>query len=860
MRKVKNRKAIRRVADRTRKAAKSRNLIAVLAIALTALLFTSVFTIGGSIVEKQQEATMRQVGGSAHGRFKYLTQEEYDIVKKDKKLKEVSYRIVVGEAVNESLKKLRTEIGYYEDLEAKFSFCYPEEGSMPEAADEIVTSDLVLKAMGIPCEVGQKVPLKFTVSDREYERTFTLTGYFKGDTISMSQIMLVSRELADELAPTPTVSAMGSNIDASGYTGRIMADFNFRNSFDLTGKMEALAERCGFPKDTVSDGINWAYMGMDINIEDMLPVAALLLVILISGYLIIYNIFYINVFHDIRRYGLLKTIGTTGRQLRKIVRRQAYMLCLYGIPLGLLLGGVTGKWILPIVMQNLVFSSTADTKVTLKLWIFAASAVFSLLTVYISCIKPCRIASSVSPVEAVRYTEGQNSKAAGKKGRKTKKVKPWTMAAANMQRNKKKVVIVTTSLSLGLVLLNSVYGLVSGFDMDKFIGSATVSDYSVYEAGLDNPTIIDKPVEGVTREFLDVLSEQSRVEEISNVYMNYINQPNFTEEERSAFNKKILQNPKAQPYLGKYFAEEAYQESIANGTFDIIDGKIFGIGRLIYEKMELSEGELDWEKFKTGKYVITSKFGHLGPDENRINYYEVGDKVTVRLDDGSSREYEVMAVGDLPYACGLQSYGVFEYNFVLPDREYLDFIGDRLPMRTLFNVEKDKEADMEKWLSNYCENVNADLDYTSKATVAAEFEEDKDMYVIVGGLLSLILAAIGILNFINTMVTSVLSRKQEFAMMEAVGMTGTQLRRMLGCEGLLYALFTGAASVILGGILNATAIRGLGDALFFYSWRFTVTPILLCLPVLVLVVLAVPALCYRSMCRTSVTERMRKAE
>ena len=110
MRKVKNQKAIRRVADQTRKAAKSRNLIAVLAIALTALLFTSVFTIGGSIVEKQQEATMRQVGGSAHGGLKYLTQEEYDILKKDKKLKEISYRIVVGEAVNESLKKLRDGI------------------------------------------------------------------------------------------------------------------------------------------------------------------------------------------------------------------------------------------------------------------------------------------------------------------------------------------------------------------------------------------------------------------------------------------------------------------------------------------------------------------------------------------------------------------------------------------------------------------------------------------------------------------------------------------------------------------------------------------------------------------------------
>ena len=326
MRKVKNQKAIRRVADQTRKAAKSRNLIAVLAIALTALLFTSVFTIGGSIVEKQQEATMRQVGGSAHGGLKYLTQEEYDILKKDKKLKEISYRIVVGEAVNESLKKLRTEMGYYEDLDAKFSFCYPEVGRMPEAEDEIVTSDLVLKAMGIPCQVGEKVPVEFTVKDKRYERTFTLTGYFKGDTISMSQIMLVSKKLADEVAPTPTVSAMSSNIDASDYAGRIMADFNFRNSLDLTGKMEELAKRCGFPQETVSEGINWAYMGMDINIEDMLPIAALLAVILVSGYLIIYNIFYINVFHDIRRYGLLKTIGTTGKQLRKIVRRQAYML------------------------------------------------------------------------------------------------------------------------------------------------------------------------------------------------------------------------------------------------------------------------------------------------------------------------------------------------------------------------------------------------------------------------------------------------------------------------------------------------------------------------------------------------------
>lgn len=150
MNKVKNKKIIRKIADRTLKVKKNRNLIGILAIVLTSLLFTGVFTIGGNLTQKQQEETMRQVGGSAHAGYKYLTKEEYDIVKKDKKLRAVSSRIVVGDAVNEEFLKLPTEIGYYEDLEAKWSFCYPEVGHMPQKEEELVTSDLVLKALGIP--------------------------------------------------------------------------------------------------------------------------------------------------------------------------------------------------------------------------------------------------------------------------------------------------------------------------------------------------------------------------------------------------------------------------------------------------------------------------------------------------------------------------------------------------------------------------------------------------------------------------------------------------------------------------------------------------------------------------------------
>ena len=860
MRRVKNQRVLKRIADKTRKAGKGRNIIAVAAIALTTVLFTSVFTIGGSIIEKHQEETMRQVGGSSHAGYKYLTQEKYDIVKKDEKLKEVSYRIAVGDAMNKELLKLRTEIGYYEDLDAKLSFCYPEVGHMPEKEDELVTSDLVLNALDIPCELGAKIPLTIDVGfgKNTYEKTFTLCGYFKGDTISQSQIALISREYAGEIAPTPTTSAIGKTLDASEYAGRIMADFNFSTSFQLEKQVAELTKRCGFP-DTIDTGINWAYVGGNMDMETIFLVVILLAVILISGYLIIYNIFYINVYHDIRYYGLLKTVGTTGKQLRKIVLRQAYVLSLYGIPAGLLTGALTGKLLLPVVMGNLTFSSTTDTEIALNGGIFAGAAAFSFLTVLLSCIKPRRIASKVSAMEAVRYTEGQDIKPTKKKVKKTKRVRPEEMAIQNIKRNRKKVIVVVLSLSLSLVLLNCIYSLLHGFDLDKYVSHMIVSDFSISDATLDNFSVdYDSIVtDGVTDEFTSELKKRKGIEEIGNIYLKEI-YPTFTDETFSLIEERIFDNQSARNTLTRMAGsdETDFIEDIRKERY--VDGKVYGISRMIMEKLESPDGELDWEKFSSGKYVITTRF--WAKDDQKIDFFRPGEKVTVADEAGETREYEVLAVADMPYSCGIQHFGMFDCNYILPEEEYLDLMGGQKPMRTLFNVEPEAETETEEWLSDYCENVNPDLLFQSKSSVVAEFEEYINMYVMVGGLLSFILAMIGILNFTNTMVTSMLSRKQEFAMMEAVGMTGKQLRRMLCFEGGYYAALTGVCSVLLGGIINATAVRSFGEGFFFFTWRFTVLPIILCIPVLFLVVAAVPVISYKRISRMSVVERLRETQ
>lgn len=110
--------------------------------------------------------------------------------------------------------------------------------------------------------------------------------------------------------------------------------------------------------------------------------------------------------------------------------------------------------------------------------IFILSALFALLTVLLSCRKPGRIAGRVSPIEAVRYTEGSSKRT---RERRTRGAKIAQMAWANLGRHRKKTVLTVTSLALAVVLLTLTVIFTSGFDMDKYISRNTISDFVVAE-------------------------------------------------------------------------------------------------------------------------------------------------------------------------------------------------------------------------------------------------------------------------------------------------------------------------------------------------------------------------------------------
>lgn len=851
--KVKNSKVINRISTRSLKNSRMRNIIAIAAIILTCIMFTTVFSVGASIIEAFQLSTMRQVGTSSHAGFKFLTWDQYEKVAADPKVKDISYNIIIGFGENPELNKTYTEIRYTEEKDAEWSFSTPTTGTLPKERLDIATSTNVLDALGVSHEIGAAVPLEFTANGIKYKETFTLCGFWEQDAVMAANQAYLSKEYCDEVAPVWRDNADSSQYDMSNYSGCVNPSLWFSSSWDIEAQMQALKERCGFGPE-VNEGINWAYTSSKVDASSILLIGGLLLIIMLSGYLIIYNIFYISVNNEVRLYGLLKTIGTTGKQLRRIVRRQALLLSAIGIPIGLALGYFLSVLLLPVVISLTLVS---DYSISVNPLIFIGSAIFTLIIVVLSCMKPCRLVSRISAVEAVRYTSVQ-SESHGKKGRKKKKeikkeikksrkVTPYTMAVSNIGRTSGKTVSVVLSISLSLLLLNGTVTLVKGFDMDKYIQQYLVSDFYISDASVINLMSSDKIYNGVNSDLRELITSLDGVTETGNVYMKeYVHTMDKTRMENVFY--------ECEEFIDTY--PEIYDSILPKVEMGNISSHIYGVDGLVMDKLELTEGKFDKELFMSGDYVIVSTL----TDTGKGHFYEVGDKVTITLENGIQKEYTVMALGDVPYALGPQHSHIFDVYFTVYSEEFIRLTGETGALKTAFNVSPDKCDEMEQYIENYCENINSDLDYRSRQIYENEFRNMENTFMIVGSALSFILAMIGILNFANAFITSIQTRRHELAVLQSIGMTGSQLKRMLIGEGLCYIIITFIFTVTAGNLISGWLIRSIAEDMWYFTYHFTISPLLLSIPPIAAVSAIIPAICYRYICRQSVVDRLRESE
>lgn len=886
--KVSNRKVIRDLSIKSGKANRIRNRIAIATIILTTVLFTSLFTMMAAIKTSTEQQLFRQSGGDFHGTFKDLSLETMETLSDDPLIVKDGRRLMLGMLLDGKFQKQHTEISYMDENCAKGYFCAPEHGRLPqEGTMEMACDTKVLELLGVEPKIGEKISIayytdNFAREEKREEEEFTLCGWWEYDAASNCAMVIVPRSYAEEIA-----SGMD---DAQREGGYGVWDYSvyFKNARHIDENLNKVLENHGFQSEDntgenyINLGINWAYiqaqMDAKVDVESLVSELALLILFIVTGYLIIYNIFQISVVQDIQFYGLLKTIGTTKKQLRAMIYRQALRLCVVAIPVGLVIGYACGCLLLPYIAGGLF---SGDMQASFHPWIFVAAALFSLFTVLISVHRPGRIAGKVSPVEAVKYVEVDSVRRKRARSKKTDAI--LHMAFSNLGRNRKKTVLVIISFAMTIVIFHLLITFTNGLDMNKFVGQFVTSDYLVADSNYFQYNWGMPTEQTVSEEDISAISSQDGIKAGGRIY-------GTAENIRTAVNEEFYRKH----YEG--MEQEELEQQMKNFTEDgqILDFiQLYGMEELPLSKLRVLEGDISLMSKPGERYILavyeTDDYGNVIEDGNLYHpgdtvklsyeswkYYNIKtgedvseevidvrdesiwDKYGTKLDKKWSREYTVAASVVVPMPISYRHYG--DIAFILNSDYFKKDVKKDSVMSYIIDMEEGKEDSLEDYLAKYTDQVNSSLNYESRASYTSEFDKFRNMFLIIGGSLCIVVGLIGLLNFLYVMVTSILTRRREFAMLRSVGMTLAQLRKMLVMEGVWYAVISVAGSLALCLVMGVALQETLGSMLWFFTYRFTLAPFVVIIPTFLLIGIIVPVVVFYSAGQDSIVDEMRRVE
>ena len=411
------------------------------------------------------------------------------------------------------------------------------------------------------------------------------------------------------------------------------------------------------------------------------------------------------------------------------------------------MGYLVGLFIAPVVMAETNYKDFYRSSANPMF--FISAVIFSLLTVYISARKAYRLAMRISPTEAARYRE----KRAGRK-------KLWA----------------GVSFALSGIIFLVAFTLPMGYNVENMVKRYHTADVRIRQDAMIWGS--DEPYQPVSHDMLAQLAELPFIKDIALYYQARdwevngfggcdagYGQMRMTEEFREEF---IRCEKLGTGWMGKR----------ENGDIRLsIMG--FPADKLHLEKenIHVLAGSLDEEKFADGGYVIYNQ------GTNQTNIYDPDRGQYV------DKEAEVLAVVERsnPFPTGLLASAAL----VFPDKVFQEIYSGYQNMVGIVQADAIKELTKEEYAQvekAVQDSFNYQLSIESKVMRREAERSEKSSMIVIGLFLSGVFGMIGICNVVNTLVTSVLSRKIEFAAMQSVGMTKKQMRAMLCREGVLAAI------------------------------------------------------------------------
>ena len=825
--KVKNKAYIVRLSKSILNANKSRRNILLLAIALTSILFTSLFSVALGLGKSMETQTMKTVGTISHGSFKELSDKDINILSKDKDLKEFSIREKVGILDDE---KISAELSYMDKKGFEWSLIEKVKGKFPEKENEVFIDTATAKKLGYKGEIGEEIEVPFKIEKpytgeiiEKKSDKFIISGTFQNpidSNVGVGQIYL-SKAYVDKL------SLPENNNDV---------EVMLKNSFMIRNKLVKIAERNGYKvvedPGNLSDkeiriGVNFAYLfsgDSSFDLNTFIPYLAFLILVMVAGYLIINNIFKISVNEDIKLLGLLKTIGMTKPQIKKLVHLESFIVSIPSIIIGNAIGISIGQIILNKIFSTNVMLANINLSLALILLVILFSTIFTLLTVFLSVMSPAKYAAKISPIDASKYNETQV-----KKKYKSNSISLGKLAKRQVFSNKFRFVSIVLSMSLSAVILNSILTYTSNIDLEKGISDVIVTDYNIASPKYFR-YMYSGSEDGIKDNFIDEIE----------------NQKGF----------------KAGGALYSYGYEYTYPD------IKIEDNKVapilLGIDDYLINKQKIIDGEFDKEKWKTGNYVI------IGEKIKNNSDYKTGDKIKINV---KNRVKEVQVMGKINYnfSDGLRYYPIIQENqfdesspeldleyFYLNPNLYKELTGDNSIMSYGFDVEDSEKENFDKLLKSF-EN-NPDFSYDSRDLQIKSFKDFKNLIEFVGYSLSIVLFLISVLNFINVIATEILRNMVNLSILEAIGMTKKNIKKYLVKKNLIYSLCGLVFSFIIMLLVDKYILIDFMEQTKWTSYKFVIMPLILVNFVNIIIGIIFTCRFYEKHSQNSLVDRIRSLE
>ncbi len=794
-------KMISLMSKQSLKSSRMRNFFVMITIVLASALLNAIlmFAAGQKQQLKNDLSHVQQVV------FFNLTDKQVEHLQADQR---ISYQIRAKLGVRTQMDGFDVMPCFLSDLSEEIRvFAALEQGELPKEEHEIAVQAAMLKKMGIAPRIGSKLKLDFYDGSIE---TFTISGILNGSEKVKQFSILLSESYAEN----------GSQLKDVPY--EVYAKIN---GADDMGALECKETMFQIGKDAGIDrkNINPSKAFLDslsVNMQFVMLYSVVGAVILLACVLVIYGVFYLSVIGKIHQFGQLRTIGVTKKQMKKFVSREGRMLYLRSVPIGILIGSMAGYFIIP---DGFYIWNT--------LWIIVLVIAVIYVITMVSVHKPARLAAAVSPIEALRYVSQDGMKKTANK-KLCRQLSPLGLGLMNFSKNRKKAIITMLSLSLGGILFMTAATYMSSFDKTKYARQGYFADAEFHIEYAQSAIELNE--NGMSGMQAEMPLDSEMVQEISS-----------------------LDGVEKVTEIKSFGVRFDYPKNDEYGNDDMIYPLTKEETKEIARYLE--DGSSDYDKLMSGDYILTAD------NDNAAEIYgwefTVGDTIALHYYDGAKMvEKDVIILGILNDRYNLDHDGL-EGWFLMPEQAILNWLSyDSLNAHLLVSTDTDKEETVCQALTEMLEKKSEwNLETYAERKVVYE-QTANQMFAAISGL-AVFIMMFGILSMMNTLITNIVTRKQELAMLEAIGMSKVQIRKMLLGESLFLILVTVGVTITIGtlsGYVLSNMLYNVGA--FYMAFRFPANLALIYAGVLTAVPLLITLVSMHSFSKEALVERLRGIE